>query len=390
MTSPEFIITGDLFTFLVGGGTHFLGDTNGETVVMLEVDGAMVFYATGNNTETMQRAVWNVSSFKGRVGRIRIVDADSGAWGHINCDDFQMLDAQGRRLPFSADPARAGQAVLSVRPLPSGADWTTTSTVFTRIADSSPPVRAPASALSSDILTDDHADLKITFRGEIEAPGGGRVFVRALVDGEVASPSDVVATVGWLTGVRSFTFVKTNVPTGTHSIAIQWHGGGGLGSCVDDRTLSVVAAPELTARGGLTAKAAPSGPDKTTTSTTGYDLLSADPDPNHVTLKWADGTPSGFTLQCMPSSGPDVIVGVTWPYGTAALAGPPLTIQQTGTSVLISWPAAYVCFDLEQTSQLGPSASWSPVALPSETVGDQFIVTVLIGPTKQFYRLHKP
>ena len=400
LTSPEFTITGDLFTFLVGGGTHFLNDTNGATVVELEVDGAMVFYATGNNSETMVRAVWNVSSFKGRRGRIKITDANSGPWGHINCDDFQMLDTQGRRLPFSADPALAGQAVLSVRPLPSGPDWTTTSTAFTPIADGNPPVRTPESALSTGIFTDDHADLKITFNAEIEASSGGRVFVRALVDGEVASPSDVVAAVGWLTGVRSFTFtksnlaagghwvemqwgtdsgstaylgdatltllstsplnpsgqlmhttapssgwlstttgywtdvpdmtgtlvttvdaglaisftaeaftaggssmfiralvdgqaaspsdveyvaegfggvrsftfVKPNVSAGTHSIAIQWHASGAQTSYVGDRTLSVVAAPELTKRGGLTVQAAPSGPDKTTTSTAWTDV----------------------------------------------------------------------------------------------------------------------
>ena len=29
---------------------------------------------------------------------------------------------------------------------------------------------------------------------------------------------------------------------------------------------------------------------------TGYDLLPNDPDPNHVSLKWADGTPSGFSI----------------------------------------------------------------------------------------------
>jgi hypothetical protein len=35
---------------------------------------------------------------------------------------------------------------------------------------------------------------------------------------------------------------------------------------------------------------------------TGYDLLSVDPNPNHVTLRWADGTPSGFSIRAIPPS----------------------------------------------------------------------------------------
>lgn len=41
---------------------------------------------------------------------------------------------------------------------------------------------------------------------------------------------------------------------------------------------------------------------------TGYDLLSLDTDPNHVTLKWADGTPSGFSITNIPIAGPDMTV----------------------------------------------------------------------------------
>jgi hypothetical protein len=35
---------------------------------------------------------------------------------------------------------------------------------------------------------------------------------------------------------------------------------------------------------------------------TGYDLLSVDPNPNHVTLKWADNTSSGFSIRSIPPS----------------------------------------------------------------------------------------
>ena len=41
-------------------------------------------------------------------------------------------------------------------------------------------------------------------------------------------------------------------------------------------------------------------------SKTGYDLLSVDSNPNHVTLKWADGTPSGFAIKSISSAGKEM------------------------------------------------------------------------------------
>jgi M6 family metalloprotease-like protein len=266
LTSPEFLITGDLFSLLVGGGTHFLEDSNGATVVELEVDGAMVFYATGNNTETMQRALWNISSFKGHRGRIKIIDANSGSWGHINCDDFQMLDAQGRRLPFSATAAAPPAPALAVHPLPSGATWTTTSTTFTPIADSNPPLRTPKSSLRSGIFTEDYADLKITFSGEVFASSGARVFLRALVDGEVASPSDIAVAVGDYTGVRSFTFTKANLAAGGHWVEMQWAVDAGGTASLGDAILTLSASSAVNPFAQALLGAAPSGPWVTTTA----------------------------------------------------------------------------------------------------------------------------
>ena len=47
---------------------------------------------------------------------------------------------------------------------------------------------------------------------------------------------------------------------------------------------------------------------------TGYNLLSSDPDPKHVTLMWADGTPSGFTIQSIPGANPkmELFISVPW------------------------------------------------------------------------------
>ncbi len=48
--------------------------------------------------------------------------------------------------------------------------------------------------------------------------------------------------------------------------------------------------------------------------TTGYDLLSIDPNPQHTTLRWADGTPSGFALRAISPAGPQMTVTVEVPW----------------------------------------------------------------------------
>lgn len=58
--------------------------------VELIVDGDVVQRATGACSEAMNRVIWDVSLYTGRSGQIRIVDASSGHWGHINVDDFRF------------------------------------------------------------------------------------------------------------------------------------------------------------------------------------------------------------------------------------------------------------------------------------------------------------
>jgi len=45
---------------------------------------------------------------------------------------------------------------------------------------------------------------------------------------------------------------------------------------------------------------------------TGYDLLSADPNPDHVTLQWADGRPSGFSIRSIPPAAAQMIVAIEY------------------------------------------------------------------------------
>ncbi len=85
LTSEPFTITGSIISFLIGGGC----DIGTERVELL-IDGQVVLQATGKCTETMERLRWNVSPYIGRTAQIRVIDASSGGWGHINFDDLKL------------------------------------------------------------------------------------------------------------------------------------------------------------------------------------------------------------------------------------------------------------------------------------------------------------
>ena len=83
LTSEVFIIYGTQVKFLIGGGCDIYS-----IYVELLVDGFSVAKQTGKCKERMEPAAFNVSNYQNRAGQIRIVDASSSSWGHINVDDF--------------------------------------------------------------------------------------------------------------------------------------------------------------------------------------------------------------------------------------------------------------------------------------------------------------
>jgi TonB family protein len=89
LTSQAFTIQKATISFLIGGGC----DIDTERVELL-VDGQVVRRATGKCTETMERARWSVSEFIGKEAQIRLVDASSGGWGHMNFDDVRFEDVK--------------------------------------------------------------------------------------------------------------------------------------------------------------------------------------------------------------------------------------------------------------------------------------------------------
>ena len=94
LTSPEFQITGPNVSFLIGGGCD--ADLVG---VRLLIGGKAVREATGKCHETMVRMGWDIKEFKGRIGRLLLLDKSSESWGHLNFDDFKgdIAYCQGKK-----------------------------------------------------------------------------------------------------------------------------------------------------------------------------------------------------------------------------------------------------------------------------------------------------
>ena len=82
--SPVFELTGGKMSFLVGGGNH------ADTYVALCDAGSdkELLRATGVRSKTMRRTRWDVSKLKGRKLFLRVVDRNSGGFGHVTFDDF--------------------------------------------------------------------------------------------------------------------------------------------------------------------------------------------------------------------------------------------------------------------------------------------------------------
>lgn len=104
LTSPEIFLNKKYMHMLVGGGK--------ECGVELQVDGKTVYRATGEDTETLRWVTFDLARFQGKTGQIKIVDRQSGGWGHLLCDHIilsaETLDTLriGDGNMIVADPAR--------------------------------------------------------------------------------------------------------------------------------------------------------------------------------------------------------------------------------------------------------------------------------------------
>lgn len=73
-----------LIAGVAGGVGHIVTLPDGRYFV------AMV--STGRNTDVMRREVWDVSNLRSRNARLRIKDDSDRRFGHINVDDFEVVD----------------------------------------------------------------------------------------------------------------------------------------------------------------------------------------------------------------------------------------------------------------------------------------------------------
>ncbi len=88
LTSPEFTIEKGYITFLIGGGRH------PNTALELLVGGRSVRHATGRNSETLRVEAFDVRGLKGETARLRIVDHNTGGWGHVLVDHITFTDTR--------------------------------------------------------------------------------------------------------------------------------------------------------------------------------------------------------------------------------------------------------------------------------------------------------
>lgn len=94
LTSAHFVVPAGSLSFLVGGGAA--PQTRVELWVVgeggdPEFNQDRVYANSGENSESMHEVTWDLTRYVGKEAFIRIVDASSGGWGHINVDYFRIV-----------------------------------------------------------------------------------------------------------------------------------------------------------------------------------------------------------------------------------------------------------------------------------------------------------
>jgi putative membrane-bound dehydrogenase-like protein len=90
LTSPTFEVTHPYCSYLIGGGS-----LAGTRVELVTADDNKVFYRhRGKNEENLRPVIVDLTKIKGRKLFIRVVDLETGGWGHVNFDDFRFHSAR--------------------------------------------------------------------------------------------------------------------------------------------------------------------------------------------------------------------------------------------------------------------------------------------------------
>jgi fructan beta-fructosidase len=91
LTSPEFTLTRNFISLLVGGG-HRSPETGQVLEAQLLVDGTVVRTLAGDDAGQLNWKGWDVSEFAGHAAQLRIVDQATGGWGHLTLDHVMLTD----------------------------------------------------------------------------------------------------------------------------------------------------------------------------------------------------------------------------------------------------------------------------------------------------------
>lgn len=98
LTSARFVISHPYATMLVGGGAT---EATRVEIVLAESD-EVVFQASGRNAEQLYPVVADLTKYVGQEAYLRIVDASSATWGHINYDHFRFWETRPQISPLSS------------------------------------------------------------------------------------------------------------------------------------------------------------------------------------------------------------------------------------------------------------------------------------------------
>lgn len=87
LLSKPFVISQGFINFYIGGGQH-----PNKVGMQLVIDDVVVRSATGQNSEQFRYVGWDVNEFVGQTARIKIIDSESGSWGHTYIDQIVFSD----------------------------------------------------------------------------------------------------------------------------------------------------------------------------------------------------------------------------------------------------------------------------------------------------------
>lgn len=131
-------------------------------------------------------------------------------------------------------PQPPSDGTLHVKTVPGGAGQSTTVAAWIDV----PGLGATAYVPANGVLT-----MSLSAESFVTGDNSKRMFVRALVDGVPALPSDVVFARGSLPQSRAITFGKTGLAPGWHQVKFQWQVDPGVTAHVGDRSIALAAYP---------------------------------------------------------------------------------------------------------------------------------------------------